>query len=447
MKRSFRLVSVWLVSLLFSLACKEINPEEPDDTPYEYGHLRKASLIAAPVAVEVEDLEKMINAKLKTNLYKDDSYEGDGVKLQVSRFADIQIKLVGDVLHYVIPLKVIVSAKKAGITFGGKDGIETRANINMQSKIKLTPHWHIKSDTKFKGIDWVTKPSTKIIGIKVNLDKVVERFLEKKATEIEDKIDEVVYKKIDLRNSLKKTWLELQKPILINKKFKKVWLRAVPEKIFASQPYGKDGMLRISLKIQALVESVVGENPKVSVIENLPNLVIQNKIDEGFELHLQSKIFFDEVNAALSENLKDIKVPLEEYNVVIKSMELLGRGKKLVVKAEIDGDSKGTLTLSVQDFNFDVKTEEILMESAAWLVNNSFKDFILEKLTFKLNPHFEKIPDLVLQAMSKSKVAKKVELDFKSFVIRPEHIHVEREGIVVKVSSFGKINVEILKLN
>ncbi len=454
----FRLLGLVFIACAF-FACSGINPDEPDAGSSLAPSLRKPSFIASPVAIETSDLADMLNTKLKTTLYNDDSFEGDGLKLKVSRFSDIQISLHKNELDYVIPLKIIVSAKKVGITFGGKDGIETAVKIKMRSKVQITPHWHIKSETTYKGVEWVIKPSVKIIGLKINLDKIIENYLEKKSEEIENKIDEIAYEKIDLKKALKKTWLELQKPILINKKLQKVWLRAVPEKIFASQPYGKDGMIRFSLKIQASIESHVGEKPDFSSLENMPNLIIQKELDENFELHLQSKIFFDEVNDALRSNMKDIKVPFEGYNVVIKSMELLGKGNKLVVKTVIDGDSKGTLyftgtpkldtanlTLSILDFKFEVKTEEALLESAAWLVNNSFKDFILEKLTFKLNPHFEKIPDLIMHAMSKSKVADKVELDFKTFVIKPEMLHIEKEGIVVKVSSYGKISVEILKL-
>lgn len=450
-----------LTLLLFFvfIACNEINPEEPEDAAFESEGFRKPSLIAAPIAIEISDLNKTINNKLKKDFYQDNSFEEDGVKLTVSRFENITVRLNGDMLDYMIPLKVNVSAKKMGITLGGKDGIEMMARVKLQSKIQITPLWHLKSSTTFKSIEWVKKPSTKIIGIKINLDKIIEKLLEDKAKEIETKIDEIAYHKVDLKKVLLKTWLDIQKPILINKKFKKVWLRANPEKIFAAQPYGKNEMLFIGIKIQANIETLIGDSPDYSLVNNMPNLIIQDKIDEGFALHLQSKIFFGEVNEALKENIKNIKVPIEGHEVLIKSMEISGKGNKLVVKIEVDGDSKGVLyltgkpkldtlnaTLSIENFNFDVHTEEVLLHSASWLVNAAFKDFILEKLTFKLNPHFEKIPDLVLQALSKSKVAQKVELDFKAFKIIPEKVQVTAEGLSVKVSSYGKISLELLKL-
>ena len=109
-----------------------------------------------------------------------------------------------------------------------------------------------------------------------------------------------------------------------------------------------------------------------------------------------------------------------ERKVTINDVELFAAGNRVVVRVEFDADripsrlipsasgtvyfsgrpayDKATSQLTVQDFDFDVQTQEYLHKVAAWLLQDTFVERVRQRLVFDVS----KKVDPVLAKFEKS---------------------------------------------
>ena len=457
---------VYFSLFLVLLACQKLKPSEPAPEPFEEAIAPQLSTIGAPIVFELKDIEEKANSALKTVIYEDKSFEDkneDNLKLKVSKADRITMHMTGNVLYYTVPIRlhaeIQIDKKKLGFKILKPQTVDLAVRMKFRSTVSIGSDWRLKTQTESLGYEWIEKPQAHLGKIKINISSTVEKILKKKMSMIEDKIDKIAHDAIKIDQIVKKIWISLQKSILINKKESKIWLRPIPKKIEAGQIYSDGEWVRIQLKLTTSAETLVGEEPKYETNSQLPPFRQIANPPDSCEVRLVSEIAYAEINQILGQKLKGKEIDIEGNKLIFKDLELFGNGKNLIGKIKIGGTISGTIyvkgqpfydtlsqSLKVLNFDFDIRTEETLLGTADWLLHETAKEKIQEKLAFPLGATLDKVPDIIRKAIANSKVSEKIDLDLEKMQILPQKITVRPDHLQVLVHAKAKVGITLKKL-
>jgi len=460
MKRCFIFI---LMSFLW-LSCSQIKPEAPSSEAFEKDIEQKMSHISMPIIFEIKKIENRINKELRGVIYRDNSFEDhhrDNIKITIKKEENIKISIKNNVLYYKLPLRIWLEARLEKKIIGKAklkriQAVEMAVRLKFKSVMAIGKDWKLQTKTTFMGLEWIKEPEIKVAMIRINLATKTEKILERKQREIERQIDKAAREYITVKDKVQKIWQELQNPILFNKKEYKVWLKMTPQNIELGKIKGSHGLLKIFVKINTHITTLFGNNPKHSIIKKIPPLVINYKVKDDFQLHIFSNLLYQDLNQIVKKKLKNKEIIIEGYKIIIKKVEVSGSGKNLIIKVKIKGDLKSTVyfkgipfynkesqELQIKDFDFDLKTEESLLQGAEWLLHDIFKEHVQEALHIPLKGKLEKIPDLIQNGIKKGKVGEKIELKLENFVLKPDRILVDKRGLKLMIDIRGNASLKL----
>ena len=145
--------------------------------------------------------------------------------------------------------------------------------------------------------------------------------------------------------------------------------------------------------------------------------------------------------------------------IKIKEASVYGSQRAIVVKTEVGGIVRGTLffrgrpfydttsnTLRIEQLDFDVATQEKLLDSADWLLHDHLRDSLQAALTIPLREQIEQIPKKINVAFERAKVGHKTDLALPEFRFMPQRIAVRPDGIQVLIKVESKVSVRVQHL-
>jgi len=464
---SFLLKYCLTLGILFCLSCSRLKPEEPKKLPFDPPIQAEMSYVATPIALEISTLREKVNSALKEVIVNDESYENnnrDNLKLKIIRTGKINLQMQGNELSYSAPLKIYADkrfeTKILGKQLQKSQALTFSLIAKFKSKVDIGQDWKLQSKTTFQGVEWIEKPTLSLLSFSIDLTKLVEKILVEEAPHIEKMIDNLAHDQLHLDKEILRIWAELQKPILINRQHKKVWIKAKPLEFTASHIRSDGQYILIDGKIGAVIETVFGDNPAYEIVEKLPPLQRASEIPNHCDLNAISYIHYADINEILAKELAGKEFSIEGHTLKIKNIRIFGNGSFIVLQVDIKGDANGTVflqgkpsykddeaqTIHIQDFDFDVYTEEALLQTADWLLHDTFKSFIQEKLHFPLKKQVEKIPSLIYESIAKGKVGKKIELQLENMFLKPKQIAVHEDGIAIMVNMRTDLQLKLKHL-
>ncbi|MCU0357488.1 MAG: DUF4403 family protein, partial [Cyclobacteriaceae bacterium] len=213
-----------LVMLCILAACKKITPEAPLRTSLDSTLHVPVSVLNIPVHYPVKDLEDMANEKLANKIIEAKlpiSQGNDTIFLSVSKFKRLTIAYDGDRgITYKLPVEIngFVHSKVMGIKIQNKEPVHAKIIITLFSDLYLDKTWDLVTKSELRSIEWIEEPKIKVAGININLKKTIENILEKNKEKITQKLDESTADLVKIRQSVEKLWVDIQKPIRVNRK-------------------------------------------------------------------------------------------------------------------------------------------------------------------------------------------------------------------------------------
>lgn len=138
----------------------------------------------------------------------------------------------------------------------------------------------------------------------------------------------------------------------------------------------------------------------------------------GFALELDAVFPFEKLSTVLSGILLDKRITLSEgllkQHLVVKACKLYSNGDNLVAAIEFCGSFSGTLyatgkpyyneatqTISLQQFNYDLKTSNFLLKGAKWLFDKLIREEIQKYTIADLSAYHKKITDNITNLLNK----------------------------------------------
>jgi hypothetical protein len=163
-------------------------------------------------------------------------------------------------------------------------------------------------------------------------------MLHKNEEKITQKVDKAISGMIKVEKTIERVWMNLQKPILINKKVKSVWLKAEPismsEQFFGDSKDTLTIVVNLKTRLQALLDTA---HLSKSVIP-LGKQDSKKKVQDGLDAYLLATIPFRDINQMIEQVMDTMRFRYEGHQVHIKNCEMYGTGDGIAIRLDLAGN-------------------------------------------------------------------------------------------------------------
>jgi len=453
--------SVVVLVMLMLIACERIKPKPPQGTSIDSTLVIPLSTINVPVDYEVAKLEEMVNKKIEGVFFDQGlklNDKEDSLYLQLEKRSDIKLSWDEKTLSYSFPLNVSARFKKtiAGLKLKNSEPVHTQLTLYISSEIGLDNRWNLKTKSTIKKIKWIMDPQLNLAFVRVNLRKLVENMIHKNEDKLLSRLDHVLSNVVDMRKVVSKLWLDLQKPIRINKKGLEIWLKAEAKNMSARFADKGSGLITLEVELKAFVQTILDDEAIPASNTTLPPFKRKDNDSTGLAIFVLSKIPFHLVNKILNRELDGKTLAAKGYSTTIKKIDVYGTAKGFAMKLKVRGDVDGQLyvtaipgydtldaRLYANHFNFDIDSENALINSADWLLHDNALDTIKKVLVVDLQPYVDALPYLIVQAVDRGKVGEKIDLTIDKLDLKPIQYIVTKRDFQVMFKADGKAAISL----
>jgi hypothetical protein len=452
-----------LVVILCSDGCNRVRPDVPAAEEFEPAIENPVSYMAGNITFNIRDLEKKVNKALSTTLVTEETFEGkkgEAWRLRVERTGPVQIRYENRRVFFSAPLQVWYT-NPIGLRKSEKRKSRPLCAlaVNFTSPVAVGPNWRLLTKATFEEYHWTLKPTVRLLGIKISVQKIAEGILDKRKADIEQAIDRAVHRGLRLDRQVGKIWRDMQKPLRIAKQPENIWLLPKPFSIAAAPVYGNARQITVPIQIAFRVDTRIGPKPVIDTLERLPRLLRRREVPSASRLEVLAFIPYTDVNHVLTRTLTKQKLDLMGGNLTIKSASVYGSGRKLILRADVSGAVKGTLyfhgipaydtltnTLRMREVDFDVDTKERLFATADWLLHDHLRDTIQTAMVVPLRQQIDTIPEKIETAFARAKAGQKTDLDIDAFQLVPQRIVIRPDGVQLLIKVKSKVKVKVKRL-
>jgi len=444
-------------------SCDHVKPKPPEASTLDTLLHPPLSVINLPVQYRVSALQELLNEKIKGTFVKKwmaIGDKGDSIYLEVSRRREITLRREERTLIYAIPLRIsgLAKAKVIGIKVKNETPVEAEIDLHLATSLHLDPMWNLIPETRIEKITWVKEPSIKVAFTKVNLRKPIENILNSKETQIVEKADSVIQHMLKTRQVVQKLWMDIQKPIRINKKGVQVWLKAHAENLSGHLEETESDLISLNFELTTHT-SIIYEGDSVPPSNpTLPNFKRSTSAGDSLNIYVHTLLRFEIINKFLNEELHDKPLAAKGFTTTIKHLNIYGTPTGIAIEIKVKGDVDGNLyvrgtpvydtldhTLKVVDFDFDIDSENSFVNSADWLLHTTVLDLIAEKLRVQVVPLAALLPNLIMSAVEKGKTGEKIDVIVDTLAVHPKAIVTTKDNIQLIVHASGRAKLGLEK--
>ncbi|GAB3256897.1 hypothetical protein GCM10027347_18990 [Larkinella harenae] len=457
--------TVFLALLLAGgFSCKRVKPDPPAARNFDDSLTVDSSYVSAPILFEVSDLEAKINKALGVVLVENAEIKNGfsrPLNLRIERNGPIKLAFDGNRLTFGASLKIWISnplrlARNAKDT---SDRVYSALQVRFRSPLTVRDDWRVETKVELENYRWLTEPQIRILGINIPVTKLADRILEKRENGIESAIDKAVFNELRLDRELATIWQDIQKPILINKAYEKVWLLPRPFAILVGPIRGNPNAIMVPLRLNLAVDSEFGPKPIYQVNTKLPRLQKVESLPMLSRINLLTRIPYSQMTAVLDAYVTGKKLDIINHLVDIENVKVYGGEHALIVQTDIKGAIGGTLyfrgrpafdtvrqELVVLNMDYDIHTEQSLAKAADWLLHDTLKDTLQSALKIPLQEHLTLLPDKIETAFARGKAGQKARIAIPKFQLSPRAIAIRPDGLHLLLHTDAAMVLEVVHL-
>jgi hypothetical protein len=380
------LASFWLA------ACGSIKPEPPDKSNLLLSQKpipKVVSVLDLPLEIDLNPYLKLADAAVdKTFQGSENPCQGLRYSYKMNRGTISANGKGSNVIGLGMDLTYAVKGEYCALCFGNSCSVPTvglslgygepmkRARVGMESSVSILPNYQIKTQSKLTELTAVD-PIKVAFGIDVT--NMVLNQVKPYLNDAMKMVDAEVAK-IDVKAMIEPAFKGLQEGISLNGMG---FLYLQPAQLSISPLSFQKNKLKMSVGINAAPE--IRSSQQVSKPTKLPNLKEYKKAD-GFKVYTDIRMQYDSLASQIMLFVKDQKFESGGQYILIKALKLFAVEERLGVEVDFEGSKKGRLYLTglpvydslsqrirVDDLQFDLKTKNILLKSAKWLLNDKIR--------------------------------------------------------------------------
>ncbi|MFN8355790.1 MAG: DUF4403 family protein [Spirosomataceae bacterium] len=463
----YRLVFVGLILLLQACTATQPNSTNPKAPKESYRYTDKQvkserypSMISVPFEITMAEVERQLNANLQGVIYEDNSYDDDNqdnFMCRVTKLNAISATAQNNTFLFNVPLKIWVSVRFGLLGVYQTKETEFAINLKLNTKFSIDPTWQAHTETTLAGYDWISKPVVKLGPVQLPVTSIISKVLNSKKEVVEKGIDEAVQKNIEIKKYVLQAWNTTLQPMNLSDKYR-AWLKVTPLEIQMTPLQTVNNRVRASIGIQALTETVFGERPEGRQVSDIPNLKVVPNVSNDCQIGVISEISHNEAARLMSDTLVGQKFSFNnnKYTVEVTSIDLYGTENQVVIKAGLKGSINGNIffkgvpmydvqkkAIYLDNFNYDLETQNLLIKTANWLLQGSFAKRMKEALTIPIGGQIEEMRKMIQSTLTKNQVAKGVLLDGKIESFTPDKVYLTPNSIIAVVMAKGRVELKV----
>lgn len=405
-----RALSLFALSLFAATLCacagvKPITAERPRDEAFRTALKKETSTLNVPIEASTDDLARVLNQTVRKDLYKG-STKTKGLTADVVRNGPIVVSAADNFIYVTLPVTMTLS-------YGMFETQPMPLKLKFKATAGITPDWRMQTEIYYMGLSDLLAEEVGIGSLSLKPRSIVEGITQPVQKVLSDLLAKKVNDLFPLKTQVAKVWNIAQKPVLLDKSYS-AWLKLTPREVVMSPLYAQNNKVRLTVGISTYADMVVGPEPAPQPLSPLPNLRQVNSYDRAFRIALNADLFFRDLRAIAAPLLLNKQFDSDGKSIVIKDFDLYGNGDKLVVKLETQGSVEGVFYLtarpafnpqtnvfSVEDVDFDMQSQSLLLRSADWFLHGTIRGMIQEKLNMNLTERLEQSRQMAGKALSR----------------------------------------------
>jgi len=419
------------------------------------------SVVNIPLRIHTRVIEDLVNGQINGQLYAFDSLALGAfkpVKIKVWKGDSIKIGLEGNELHYTVPLRIwlefALTVGALGLSHTEYQEFEAALSLKFTSRLSIGPDWKLTTKTQSDGYAWLTDPVVKIRFITIPIKPIADILLASQQKTISDIIDKQAVALCNVKTMIQPVWDQLQEGIAVSKD-PEVWLRLTPQEIYLSPLLGYDGALVSRVGIKSVVETFLGDKPACGKKDSIPNFILPTGVDSSFVLNVYSEMNYDAATLLLRGLLigKDFKSGSRQ--VIIQDVTMTGVSGYALIGLDLIGSFNGrvyvygsprfdpsTDTVSIENLNFDISTQNLAHKTANWLLHGAILSSVKPFLKFSLRQKLLESQRMVQKTLSRAEIAKNVFLVGAVDSLRIGGVRLTDNAVRALVFAKGSMHVE-----
>ncbi|MCU0470458.1 MAG: DUF4403 family protein [Arcicella sp.] len=438
------------------------NPEAPKESYLYNGKQveKNISTIGIPFEITMADVERQINANVKDLVYEDNSMEDnnyDNFMCKVNKRENISVTAQNETFTFLVPLKVWakVGYKVLGVNIPPQE-LNFDFNVKFGSKFSIAPNWEATVHSFPIGYEWVKKPTVRLAGVDIPVTGLVEKALNSKQDAILKALDDAVRKNVEIKKYIVQAWNTAMQPYLLSEKYR-TWLKVTPTELQMTPLTTVNNRVKATIGIKAITETITGTKPTFTPVTSVPDLKLVTQISDDFQVGIMAEIPLSEAAKLTGDTLVGQNFAFKDgkYNVKVTEIDIYGDNDKMVIKSGLSGSINGkiyfkgvpaydpaTKSVYLNDFDYDLKTKNVLVSTANWFFQGKFAKSMQESLTFNIGGQIDEMKKQV-QANLNKPVSKGVTLNGNITELTPDKVYLTPNSIIAVINAKGRLDIKI----
>jgi hypothetical protein len=334
----------------------------------------------------------------------------------------------------------------------GYDEGERRVSVTFQNSVFISPDLKAKLSIKRLEPQAIDKCNVCFWGQDVTTDVMngLKEELDAAKTDMEKNFG--LY---DLRPKFQQVWDQLNK---IYSLYGLGWLQINPSKIRINNLIVKNDSLSIYIGLAA--------KPLISLEKPQEHFTVVPGISDfrdlpGFNIFLDAVLNYDSLSNIVSSQLKDKRFDLTSSKyIILKDCMLYGMGNEnLVIKVSFEGSDRGifyltgkptydaaTKIIELRDLDFDIRSKNTLLKTAAWLFNKRIVNELKKYSRFDLTSYINTAITSINQQLNKEWM-KGIQSNGKMDEIKIVNFYPLREHLIIRSNCSGTLSVKVDSAN
>jgi hypothetical protein len=472
----FSLTVLVMIGLMASCKSVNISSEAPEkELPTVPNFVLAPSVINVPVSFSVTQIESRVNQELNGVIYRDDNIEDDNYKMIITKTGTIKVNADNNKVSFTIPLHIDVTGrwKQELCSICPKVDMQRSSSFDIvvktQSTVALTENWQVKTETT-GDYDWGNqRPSLDIGPISIPLSSVIDLALRPQMNRISARFDQEIHNRINIKDYVQKAWVTAQQPILVDNIYN-TWLVMSPMEVSATSLQANAGKLFATIGIKALIETVSGNMPHPVINTTLPKLTTHNGTNDDFNIGLSGEITYALASDILKKQIQGQTYHFDDnkYEMTVDSIELTGNADYVLIRMDLAGkQQKGgkkkingrvymqgvpyydpaDMSIKVKDLKYSVKSKNVLLKSASWLLKAGFENQLNKYMVFPVKDRLEEARKMVENSINSGyKINDYATLKGNLKTLEPQGIYLTPNSLKAYVNAKGKISIILDKM-
>ena len=453
---------ILLLTGILQVGCKSLQPQMPVES-YKYVPAKPlTSIVNLHADLEVAKLQAIINSQVDSVLYEDKSFVdngGDNLMLKAWKNGEIKMSFEDDVLYWEIPLRVSIRKSYALLLFNMPIGdiVEAKGEILLKFKTKLSVNrdWSIQTETKPDDYEWIKKPSVKIAGFTIPVKTMADALLYVNLSSYSKEIDKAISDSFDLRRYAEKGWQMMFEPFKVPGSYN-AWVSITPYSVSLLPVKGSQGFIHFRTAIASDVECLLDKQPQSGKVSALPAIQPLEMPADTFRINLLTDIPYATIERMTLEEVRDSSYTFGSRHIKFESFHIYGSNGLMTIETNVKGSINGTIyltgtpvfnstdtTLRVKNLKFDLKTKNVMMKSAKWLMNGKIERTLTKALAIPFNSNVREIENQLSGYLKRYKLGYGFEINGKLTHLTVSELVLTPESVKANMVFSGYLSIGI----